>query len=200
MDMKQHWDSVYRSKPDTELSWTQTDPRPSLSLIHEFCPTGHVIDVGGGSSVLAEGLLDSGYHVTVLDISAAAIDRARNRLGTRANRLQWIVSDVTKLHEVGKFDVWHDRAVFHFLSEPADRAAYVALLSRAIDRASHAVIATFAPDGPEKCSGLSVRRYDSTSLAAELGAGFWFVKSISETHHTPWGQPQSFQYSAFVRR
>ena len=194
-----HWENVYASTSDAELSWTQVEPATSLELIEDVCPAGLVIDVGGGTSPLAERLLDRGYGVTVLDISQAAIDRARERLGTRASEVRWMVADVTTGPELGTFDVWHDRAVFHFLTEAADRAAYTALLARTVPVGGCAVIATFALDGPEKCSGLEVRRYDGRALTAELGPHFHLLKSVLELHRTPWNAPQSFQYSLFER-
>jgi len=201
---KEHWEAVYTAKSETELSWTQPDPATSLALIEEVCPAGRapakkVIDVGGGTSLLAERLLARGYAVTVLDISQAAIDRARRGLGARASEVRWIVADVTAGPELETFHVWHDRAVFHFLTAAADRAAYAALLARTVPVGGHAVIATFALDGPEKCSGLEVRRYDGRTLAAELGPGLRLIKSIPELHRTPWNAPQSFQYSLFKR-
>ena len=199
MSTKQHWESVYESRGDAEVSWTQPEPRTSLSLIREARPAGRVIDVGGGTSTLVDHLLTAGYGVAVLDISEAALARARARLGPRAELVRWIVDDVTRAPDLGTFDLWHDRAVFHFLTNPADRAAYVALLARTVPVGRHAVIATFAPDGPTQCSGLDVCRYDAPLLAAELGAGFALVKSLLETHHTPWGKPQSFQCSLFKR-
>ena len=194
-----HWENVYTSKSDAELSWTQAEPATSLALITEACPAGRVIDVGGGTSLLAERLLDHGYAVTVLDISEEAIDRARRQLGERATQVRWMVADVTAGPDMGNFDVWHDRAVFHFLTASGDRAAYGALLARTVPVGGHAVIATFALDGPEKCSGLEVRRYDGPTLAAELGPRFHLLKSFSEQHRTPWNTPQSFQYSLFAR-
>jgi SAM-dependent methyltransferase len=196
---KEHWESVYASRTDVELSWTQSDPSLSLSLIGEVCPTGRIIDVGGGTSPLADRLLALGYSVTVLDISESAITRGRHRLEARAAQIKWIVADVTTNPALNSFDLWHDRAVFHFLTNPADRAAYLALLNRAIAVGRHAVIATFALDGPEKCSGLDVRRYSGPTLSAELGRSFELLKSVPETHVTPWGRPQSFQYSVFER-
>jgi SAM-dependent methyltransferase len=197
--MLHHWENVYTSKSDEELSWMQAEPATSLALIAEACSADSVIDVGGGTSLLAERLLDEGYAVTVLDISQAAIDRARQRLGARASEVGWIVADVTASPDLGTFDVWHDRAVFHFLTATADRAAYAELLARTVPVGGHAVIATFALDGPEKCSGLEVRRYDGNSLAAELGPRFRLMKSVPELHRTPWNAPQSFQYSLFKR-
>jgi len=199
MSVKDHWESVYGSKTDAELSWTQPEPRLSLSLIVEVCPSGRVIDVGGGTSLLASRLLDRGYSVTVLDISEAALKRSRESLGRRAELIHWIVADVTACPGLATFDVWHDRAVFHFLTDPADRVAYVALLDRTVPVGGHAVMATFAPDGPEKCSGLEVRRYSGRTLSAELGTSFELLKTVPETHLTPGGKPQSFQYSVFRR-
>jgi SAM-dependent methyltransferase len=197
--MIRHWESVYISKSDGELSWTQAEPATSLALIAEACSTGRVIDVGGGTSLLAERLLERGYGVTLLDISQAAIDRARLRLGTRASEVRWMAADATTGGDLGTFDVWHDRAVFHFLTASRDRAAYASLLARTVPLGGHAVIATFALDGPEKCSGLEVRRYDSSALAVELGPLFRLLKSVPEVHRTPWGTAQSFQYSLFER-
>ena len=197
--MIRHWDSVYASKSDAELSWTQQEPTMSLALIEDACPSGRVIDVGGGTSLLAARLLDRGYAVTVLDISEEAIDRARRRLVERATQVRWMVADVIAGPDLGTFDVWHDRAVFHFLTTSDDRAAYGALLARTVPVGGHAVIATFALDGPEKCSGLEVRRYDGPALAAELGPQFHLLKSVPEQHRTPWNAAQSFQYSLFER-
>jgi SAM-dependent methyltransferase len=197
MRAQEYWESVYASKGERDLSWTQPAPLMSLSLIGEVCPTGRVIDVGGGTSLLAERLFERGYSVTVLDISKTAIDRARNRIGDRASQIHWIVADVTENLQLGSFDVWHDRAAFHFLTASIDRAAYTALLARTVRGGGHVVIATFALDGPEKCSGLAVRRYDGQMLAAELGPQFNLLKSVRELHSTPWGGEQSFQYSLF---
>ena len=188
MSAKDHWESVYSSRTDSELSWTQPDPSLSLSLISALCPTGQVIDVGGGTSLLPGKLLESGYSVSVLDISATALNRGKQRLGPGASLIRWIVADVTANPELGSFDVWHDRAVFHFLTDPRDRAAYVALLSRTIPVGGYAVIATFAPDGPEKCSGLDACRYSGLTLSAELGPSLELVSSVAETHRTPGGR------------
>ena len=142
-------------------------------------------------------LIGHGYSVAILDISEAAVTRGRERLGPRAGMIRWIVADIAADPDLGSFDVWHDRAVFHFLTNPADRAAYVALLNRTVSAGRHAVIATFAPDGPEKCSGLDVRRYSGLTLSQELGPTLKLLKSVPETHLTPGGKPQSFQYSVF---
>ena len=196
---KDHWESVYASRTDRELSWTQPDPRLSVSLIAEVCPAGSVIDVGGGASRLAGKLLEQGYAVTVLDISETAVKRGRERLGRKADMIDWIVTDITTNPDLGRFDVWHDRAVFHFLIDAADRTAYVAALKRTIPVGRYAVIATFAPEGPLKCSGLEVRRYSGRTLGAELGGSFELLKSVPEAHVTPGGAVQAFQYSVFQR-
>jgi 2-polyprenyl-3-methyl-5-hydroxy-6-metoxy-1,4-benzoquinol methylase len=202
-----HWETIYSTKPDDQLSWTQAEPALSLRLIADCCGDGkssgsgvRVIDVGGGASRLGGRLLEAGFDVTVLDISDAAIQRARQRLGERAAQINWLVADVTHAADLGPFDLWHDRAVFHFLTDSTDRARYVDLLAASLAPGGRAIIATFAEDGPEKCSGLEVRRYSEKSLAAALGPNFSLVKSVPETHVTPWGNPQSFQYSVFVRQ
>lgn len=158
-----------------------------------------VIDVGGGTSVLVDRLLDAGYALTVLDISQGALDRARQRLGVRASQVRWVAADVTAVEDLGPFDVWHDRAVFHFLTDPGDRRKYIALAERSIRVGGHLVIGTFALDGPEKCSGLLVERYDGKKLAAELGKGFNLKKELGEKHLTPLGKPQQFHYAVFER-
>jgi rhodanese-related sulfurtransferase len=199
MSQKEHWENVYATKADNEVSWTQTDPRTSLMLINEVAPRGTVIDVGGGTSVVADRLLDAGYSLTVLDISEAALVRARQRLGARASQVRWVAADVTTIGDLGTFDVWHDRAVFHFLTDPADRRKYVALAERSIPVGGHLVIGSFALDGPEKCSGLSVERYDGKKLDSEFRAGFIRTKELAEMHVTPWGKPQQFHYAVFER-
>jgi hypothetical protein len=200
-DTKHHWDRLFMAKPDGELSWTQADPRMSLSLIAKAAPIrGHVIDIGGGMSPLAGRLLDDGYSVAVLDVSGAALSRAALALGDRSSLVRWIEADITETTDVGRFDLWHDRAVFHFLTDSADRAAYRALMERTIPAGGSAVMATFAADGPVRCSGLEVQGYDPLSLAAEVGDGFELVESVAEMHLTPWGTPQAFQYSLFRRK
>ena len=199
MNRKGHWDSIYRSKGDQELSWTLLDPLMSMKLIGEACSYGRVIDVGGGTSTLAEKLLDRGYEVTVLDISESALERDRKRLGAKAGNIYWIAADITAAPTLETYDVWHDRAVFHFLTSAADRAAYRMVLEQTVSVGGYAVIGTFALDGPEKCSGLEVQRYDGPMLAAEVGPQFSLLKCEPEMHVTPWGAHQSFQYSIFRR-
>ena len=197
MNSKEHWETIYESKGDSEVSWTQSEPEPSLSLVREVAHTGRIIDVGGGTSALVERLLPLNYSVTALDISKAAIARAQARLGERSASVRWIVADVTANPNLDAVDVWHDRAVFHFLTNVHDRAAYLSLLSKTVVSGGYVILATFALDGPEKCSGLPVQRYDGPALAAELGNGFTRIKTVPTMHKTPWGNPQSFQYSVF---
>lgn len=158
-----------------------------------------MIDVGGGSSILAGRLVDAGYAVTVLDISSEALQRARSKLGHQADRVRWVVADVTRVDSVGQFDVWHDRAVFHFLTSRDDRQAYASLAERTLPPGAHLIVATFAPDGPTTCSGLPVCRYDGRGLAQEFGSGFMILKEVPETHVTPGGKPQAFTYAMFRR-
>ena len=199
---RQHWENVYRSKGDADVSWTQAEPRISLELVERTCPGGgRVIDVGGGTSPLAARLLERGYTVAVVDLSPAALARAAAAMGDAAQSVRWIDGDVTDATlDLGTFDVWHDRAVFHFLTGAAERAAYRTLLARTLPTGGHAIIATFSPEGPETCSGLQVRRYDAATLARELGEQFELRQTIDETHLTPWGKPQAFQYSLLRRR
>jgi len=156
--------------------------------------------VGGGASVLVDRLLDLPFgEIVVLDISETALGKARARLGERAGRVRWVVADVTESPELGSFDVWHDRAVFHFLTDPTDRRSYIELARKTVPEGGHLVIATFADDGPEQCSNLDVRRYNARSLASELGDGFTLVREARETHLTPGGKPQQFTFAVFER-
>jgi SAM-dependent methyltransferase len=163
-------------------------------------PASEIIDIGGGASRLVDHLIDRGFQdVTVLDLSEAALEAAKARLGGRAARVHWIVADVTAWEPPKAYDVWHDRAAFHFLTEERDRAAYVARLERALKVGGHAIMATFALDGPERCSGLPVVRYDPASLGRTLGRAFQLVDTRRHAHATPWGSDQSFQFSVFRR-
>lgn len=199
---KAHWETVYTTRGENEVSWFQENPAPSLELIDLARPTpaSAIIDIGGGASRLVDSLVARGFHaVTVLDISEAALAAARMRLGERASQVDWIVADVTKWYPTQTFDVWHDRAAFHFLIDPVDRSAYVARMKQAIKPGGHAIMATFAIDGPEKCSGLPVNRYDAESLAKELGEGFVLIDSRRHDHATPWQSAQRFQFCIFRR-
>ena len=198
-----HWDRVYATKGEAEVSWFQDSPSTSLAMIRAANSEREaaIVDIGGGASRLVDVLLQDGYrNVSVLDLSANALDAAKKRIGTAASMVDWIVADATTWQPAKTYDVWHDRAAFHFLTDPRDRAAYVERLRSAVAPNGHVIIATFAPDGPEKCSGLPVQRHDSASLAAELGPDFELVETRSETHQTPWNSTQAFQFSRFRRR
>ena len=198
-----HWEAIYTTRDETEFSWFQDDPAPSLELIERVQPgqDAGIIDIGGGASRLADGLLARGFrHVTVLDISQAALDLACLRIGRRASEVQWIAADVTEWPPSRAFDVWHDRAAFHFLTDAAERAAYVTRLNEALRPGGHAIIATSAEDGPEACSGLPVNRYSAEALSRELGEAFSLVESRRHDHATPSRATQRFRFSVFQKR
>jgi ubiquinone/menaquinone biosynthesis C-methylase UbiE len=201
-DSHAHWQNVYATRRETEVSWFQATPSVSLDLIRSLgaLPRLAIIDVGGGASRLVDALLEEGCtELTVLDVSEAALSAARARLGDRAAGVQWVTADVTRWEPQRQYDLWHDRAAFHFLTEAGDRAAYLERLSRALPPGAHAIIATFANDGPERCSGLPVVRYDAQALARTLGSRFALVATRREDHLTPMGTTQRFQYSVFRR-
>ena len=202
-DRSSHWDKVYATKGEAEVSWFQDSPSTSLAMIRAAAADGNaaIIDVGGGASRLVDALLQDGYRdLTILDLAANALDAAKTRLGQASSAVDWIVADATIWRPARTYDVWHDRAAFHFLTDQHDRDAYVERLRSAIAPGGQIIIATFAPDGPEKCSGLPVQRHDSASLAAELGPDFELVETRSETHHTPWSSAQAFQFNRFRRQ
>jgi SAM-dependent methyltransferase len=195
-----HWQNTYLAKADEQVSWFQDDPEPSSTLIAGVAGStaAPIIDVGGGSSRLVDDLVRRGYRdLTVLDLSAAALDRARARLGPAAGGVEWIAADITEWTPRRRYAVWHDRATFHFLVTEADRAAYLARLAEALTPGGHAIIATFAPDGPATCSGLPVMRYDAEGLGRTLGPAFRLVNAQRHLHRTPWGVPQAFQFAVF---
>jgi ubiquinone/menaquinone biosynthesis C-methylase UbiE len=203
MDRKTHWEHVYSTKPETGVSWYQEDPCLSLELIRLVAPAedGRIIDVGGGASALVDRRLDLCFgEIAVVDISETALGKARARLGERAERVRWVVADVTEVSELGVFDVWHDRAVFHFLTEESDRRAYVELARRTVPVGGHLIIASFADDGPKRCSDLDVCRYNAHTMAAEFGGGFSLVRAAKETHTTPRGSHQAFFYGVLRRQ
>ncbi len=203
MGKKDHWDTIYGHKAEADLSWHQDDPTISLELMLEagLTPNSSVIDIGAGTSRVVDRLLALGlYDISVLDLSDCAIASARGRLGESGTKVSWIVADVTTWETSRVFDIWHDRAVFHFLVDPVERDSYVERLYDRLDLGGHAVIATFALDGPEKCSGLDVMRYSPDSLSKALGENFAPVIHRFHLHRTPRGQPQSFQYSLFRKQ
>jgi SAM-dependent methyltransferase len=198
MERKSHWENIYTTKDSKQVSWYQPHLQLSLQLIERtgVDKTAQIIDVGSGSSTLVDDLLQHGYHnVTVLDISAAAMDVARQRLGTRADEVTWLEADITLASLPERhYDVWHDRAVFHFLTRAEDRQKYVDVVRRSVKPGGHVIIATFATDGPEQCSGLNVMRYDPDGLHGEFGAEFTLIESVREDHQTPFGTQQKFVY------
>ena len=197
-----HWEGVYTTKGEKEVSWYQDDPAPSLDLIAlaGVSKRASIIDIGGGASRLVDHLLAQGFErLTVLDLSAAALDSAKARLGEKAAKVRWEVADITNWNPPQAYDLWHDRAAFHFLTEPADRAAYAQRVSRAVRPAGHVIIGTFALDGPERCSGLPVVRHDGRSLADILGRSFALIESRRHDHQTPMGGMQRFQFTRFRR-
>jgi len=198
MPSKDHWERVYTAKPVTAVSWYQDHAAQSLQLIRGtgVPRSAAVIDVGGGASTLVDDLLDDGWHkLTVLDLSAAALQAARQRLGPRAQTVHWLEANITEVQlPRHAYDVWHDRAVFHFLTADADRRAYVTAVQRAVKPGGHVIVATFAEDGPTQCSGLPVMRYTPTELHAQFGDAFSLLKQEREEHHTPGGAVQKFIY------
>ncbi|ANN74555.1 methyltransferase [Bordetella bronchialis] len=198
MQSKDHWEHVYASKAATSVSWYQPHATLSLDLIQRIGlgPEAAIIDVGGGASTLVDDLAGRGYRdLTVLDLSGEALAIARKRLGRAGERVRWMESDVTAAAlPARRFDVWHDRAVFHFLTQEPDRRAYVAQVMRAVKPGGHVIVATFAPDGPAECSGLPVLQYDAASLHGEFGSAFQLVEHDDEAHVTPAGRIQHFIY------
>jgi len=198
MDSKAHWESVYRSRRAEHVSWFQQEPTVSRDLIVKAAPdrAARIIDVGGGASTLVDVLRVAGYsNITVMDLSATALAIARTRLGVEAGSVTWIVADVLEadLPEAG-FDLWHDRAVFHFLTDPAERARYVDAVRRSVRSGGHIVVATFGPHGPDTCSGLEVARFSADEIHPEFGEGFAKIGDAQEIHNTPSGTEQEFVY------
>lgn len=203
MDSKEHWQKVYTTKPVTEVSWFQEHAQLSLKLIQEASNSTSlsIIDVGGGASTLVDDLLEHGYQrVTVLDLSAAALATAKTRLGDKADGVHWVEANVLVIDFPKKaFDVWHDRAVFHFLTTKDERQAYVRQVLRAVKPGGIVIIATFAEDGPTQCSGLPVMRYSAKQLHSEFGPSFQLLGHQKESHYTPGGTEQRFVYCVFKK-
>lgn len=201
-DRKAHWQKIYAEKTPSDLSWFQAEPTISLELIKN-CDLGFsdpIIDVGGGASVLVDHLIRRGYtRLAVLDISAAALAASRRRLGVDAERVEWIEADVTAYEPREQFALWHDRAVFHFLTDSNDRRSYVATLKKALRPGGHLIVASFAIGGPEKCSGLPIVQYDSHKLLSVLGREFRLVEERAESHVTPAQRIQEFAYFHLIR-
>jgi ubiquinone/menaquinone biosynthesis C-methylase UbiE len=200
---KVHWENIYSNKNSRELSWYNPHLEFSLKLIERtgVSKTGQIIDAGAGTSTLVDDLLATGYeHITVLDISLKAIKTAQARLGEKAKGVNWIEADITEVAlSPNQFDLWHDRAVFHFLVNANDRKRYVEAATRSLKRGGYLIVATFAPDGPPRCSGLEIKRHSTDSLQEDFGQSFELVECISETHRTPFNTEQQFLYSCFKK-
>jgi SAM-dependent methyltransferase len=203
-NLQTHWNNIYSTKPVDGVSWYQQKPEKSLQIIETFMPpTTHptMIDVGGGASTLVDYLLADGYDsLVILDIAEPAIAKARERLGDAAQKVSWMVADITNTEmPANRYDLWHDRAVFHFLITPEEQAKYVKLVNKTLKVGGILVMSTFAPDGPEKCSNLTVRRYDCDGLWQILGKQFRLILSDKETHQTPFHTEQAFSYCVFQK-
>ncbi|MEJ2405692.1 MAG: class I SAM-dependent methyltransferase [Candidatus Thiodiazotropha sp.] len=201
-DRKQHWENIYHSRSPEKVSWYQTTPQRSLALIRSCTlESGDpIIDIGGGASRLIDHLVQDGYQdLSVLDISATALRHAQQRLGDNARQVHWIESDITEFQPPRRFTLWHDRAVFHFLTQAADRAQYVTTLRQALPSGGQLILASFAVGGPVKCSGLDIVQYDADRLLDTLGAGFELLEEQSENHLTPDHAVQAFKYFRLVK-
>jgi SAM-dependent methyltransferase len=198
MDPKAHWDNIYRTRKPDEVSWFRPHLEVSIELIEQAAPdrSAHLVDIGGGEATLVDDLLARGYrNVSVLDVSPVALGVARERLGAAGRRVSWLCGDVTTFaFAEHRYDVWHDRAVFHFLTDAQARAAYVRQAARAVKPGGHVIVATFGPEGPTRCSGLEIVRYDADAIRDEFGPGFVRVRHCAELHRTPAGAFQQFVY------
>ncbi len=197
---KEHWNIVYTTKRPDEVSWTQETPKTSLDFIHSYGlpKTASIIDVGGGDSKLVDYLLDEGYeNITVLDISDKALERAKARLGKKSEKVKWVVSDVTEFQPGTTYDVWHDRATFHFLTTTEQISKYLSIARNAVR--GYLTIGTFSENGPKKCSGLEIKQYTETQLQGQLAEGFSKIRCITEDHITPFNTAQNFLFCSFKR-
>lgn len=202
MDKKNHWEGIYQTKKVDEVSWYQLRSEQTLRLIDsaKLDPKARIIDVGGGTSSLVDCLLERGYkNLSVLDVSEKALTTVKERLDRKTEVVEWIISDILDFQPHKKFDFWHDRAVFHFLTNPKEREKYLEVMSGALNIDAYVLISTFGPEGPEKCSGLPVQRYDSDSIQHTLGSGYQLLSTEQEIHLTPWGSHQQFVHCLFKR-
>lgn len=199
-DLKQHWETVYETKNPDEVSWTQAVPKTSLDFIHSFnlAKNASIIDVGGGDSKLVDYLLDEGYeNITVLDISEQALAKTKNRLGEKAHKIKWVVADITEFKPTEQFDLWHDRATFHFLTTEKQIANYLGIARKAVN--GFLIMGMFSEKGPKKCSGLEVKQYNEYTLTNELQKDFDKIRCITEDHLTPFNTTQNFLFCSFKR-
>ena len=198
--IQNHWDTIYKTKDPNQISWAQEIPKTSLDFIHSFglAKTAKIIDIGGGDSKLVDYLLDEGFeNITVLDISAKALDKAKKRLGNKAEKINWVVNDITEFQPDTTFDIWHDRATFHFLTTSNQIAKYMDTARNAVS--GFLAIGTFSDNGPEKCSGLPIKQYSEEKLTAELQNGFDKIRCVTEDHKTPFDTTQNFLFCSFKR-
>ena len=198
---KKHWETVYETKNPDQVSWTQDKPTTSLNFIHSFglTKTARIIDIGGGDSKLVDYLLDEGFeNITVLDISAKALEKSQKRLGDKAKKVNWVVSDITEFEPTTTFDVWHDRATFHFLTTSKQVEKYLATARNSVN--GYLTIGTFSENGPTKCSGLDIKQYSEENLTAELNKGFDKIRCVTEDHTTPFDTTQNFLFCSFKRQ
>lgn len=197
---QQHWQKVYKTKQAHEVSWTQDLPKTSLEFIHSFRlpKTASIVDIGGGDSKLVDFLLDEGYEdITVLDISEEALNKSKKRLGNKASKVKWLVSDVTEFKPDRKFDIWHDRATFHFLITEEEVKRYLDIASKSVK--GYLTIGTFSDKGPHKCSGLDVKQYTEDSLSETLNKEFDKIRCVTEDHITPFKTRQNFLFCSFKK-
>lgn len=198
---KNHWENVYETKNPDQVSWTQKKPQTSLDFINSFGlgKEAKIIDIGGGDSSLVDFLLEDGYeNITVLDISAKALEKAKQRLGDKAEKVKWIATDITAFEPNETYDIWHDRAAFHFLTTPEQVSKYIDIAKKNINR--FLVLGTFSKNGPTKCSGLDIQQYDEESLSEKFEAGFEKIKCITEDHTTPFETIQNFVFCSFKKK
>lgn len=201
-ERKQHWETIYATKQPGEMSWTQEYPETSLDFVHQahLNKQARIIDIGGGNSKLVDYLLEEGFeNISVLDISEEALKRVKERLGDKAQKVKWIVSDVTEFEPNDEYDFWHDRATFHFLTTEPQIVKYLSTARKAVKENGYVTIGTFSPDGPKKCSGLDVKQYSEETLTSELQDGFEKIKCITEEHTTPSNKTQEFLFCSFRR-
>ncbi|WP_295983271.1 class I SAM-dependent methyltransferase [uncultured Algibacter sp.] len=201
LDRKKHWETVYETKNPDQVSWTQETPKTSLEFIHSFGlkKTAKIIDIGGGDSKLVDYLLDEGFeNITILDISAKSMEKAKDRLGEKANKVNWIVSDVTEFEPNMTFDFWHDRATFHFLTTTEEIKKYLKTARKSVN--GFLTIGTFSKNGPKKCSGLEIKQYNEDELTLELKNGFDKINCVTEDHITPFNTTQNFLFCSFERQ
>ena len=201
LDKKKHWETVYKTKNSDQVSWTQETPKTSLAFINSFGlkKNAKIIDIGGGDSKLVDYLLDEGFeNITVLDISAKSLEKAKNRLGEKAIKVDWIVSDITEFEPNMTYDIWHDRATFHFLTTTEQIKKYMKIARKSVT--GFLTIGTFSQNGPEKCSGLEIKQYNEEELTSELKNGFDKIKCVTEDHLTPFGTNQNFLFCSFKKQ